>query len=160
MNKTHLVYSFLNINQTGTLPSTRIHLAYLHSTKPFPRVCLQQQLPNTVNKTCMFLHTVFPETNPCIHNYTKHNKSANSIFASLWHPKDPCIRPPRQKAVESKNAKEFEVPETHLMTSLWNVPALSAADHPAKRRLRPNMQEPVAPNTQTQRPQCHDGIDA
>ena len=30
MNKTHIVYSFPNTNQTSTLPHTRIHLAYLH----------------------------------------------------------------------------------------------------------------------------------
>ena len=31
------------------------------------------------------------------------------------HTHTTCIRPPRQKAVESKNAKEFEVPQLHLM---------------------------------------------
>ena len=28
--KTHVVYSFPNMNQTSTMPSTRMHLAYLH----------------------------------------------------------------------------------------------------------------------------------
>ena len=34
---------------------------------------------------------------------------------SSTHTHTTCIRPPRQKAVESKNAKEFEVPQLHLM---------------------------------------------
>ena len=34
---------------------------------------------------------------------------------SSTHTHTTCIRPPRQTAVESKNAKEFEVPQLHLM---------------------------------------------
>ena len=34
---------------------------------------------------------------------------------SSTHTYTTCIRPPRQTAVESKNAKEFEVPQLHLM---------------------------------------------
>ena len=34
---------------------------------------------------------------------------------SSTHTHTTCIRPPRQKAVESKNAKEFEAPQLHLM---------------------------------------------
>ena len=40
------------------------------------------------------------------HQYSTHTHT---------HTHTQCIRPPRQKAVESKNAKEFEVPQLHLM---------------------------------------------
>ena len=39
---------------------------------------------------------------------------------SSTHTHTTCIRPPRQKAVESKNAKEFEVPQLHLMACANN----------------------------------------
>ena len=40
-------------------------------------------------------------------------KMQNACSSTRTH--TTCIRPPRQKAVESKNAKEFEVPQLHLM---------------------------------------------
>ena len=43
---------------------------------------------------------------------------------SSTHTHTTCIRPPRQKAVESKNAKGFKVPQLHLM---------ACANHEARR---------------------------
>ena len=42
-------------------------------------------------------------------------KMQNACSSTHTHTHTTCIRPPRQKAVESKNAKEFEVPQLHLM---------------------------------------------
>ena len=42
-------------------------------------------------------------------------KMQNACSSTRTHTHTTCIRPPRQKAVESKNANEFEVPQLHLM---------------------------------------------
>ena len=42
-------------------------------------------------------------------------KMQNACSSTRTHTHTTCIRPPRQTAVESKNAKEFEVPQLHLM---------------------------------------------
>ena len=42
-------------------------------------------------------------------------KMQNACSSTHTHTHTTYIRPPRQKAIESKNAKEFEVPQLHLM---------------------------------------------
>ena len=51
-------------------------------------------------------------------------KMQNACNSTRTHTHTTCIRPPRQKGVESKNAKRFKVPQLHLM---------ACANHEARR---------------------------
>ena len=127
MNKTHIVYSFPNTNQTSTLPHTRIHLAYLHM---YIKNWIQ---PSThhfqMSQFRSFLVVSFQKQNP---SSTTTQRLKGTMHTLSLHRSD-----------------------VHWRLGVCQMSKkIRASDHPAKRQFSPKMQKSLKGQTYISWPVC------